>query len=128
MDRRALIILDSADASERVAVQLRRLGLATVATVDGYVGLVRALEASFDLIVVDSRMPLIDGDGLVATLRQEAVPTPVLILNQQDGADRSPDSPATGPVSRLAEPFSDEELVSRAGELLDRGSPSVGQN
>jgi DNA-binding response OmpR family regulator len=128
MDRRALIILDSTDASERVAVQLGRLGLATIATVDGYVGLVRALEGSFDLIVADSRMPLIDGDGLVATLRQEAVLTPVLILNQEDGADHSLDLPTAGPVSRLAEPFSDDELAGRARELLDQGGPSVGQN
>jgi CheY-like chemotaxis protein len=64
-----LIIDDDRDARDALAQYLRRVGLKVDSAPNGREGLTSILERMPDLIVLDLRMPEMDGAGLLEVLR-----------------------------------------------------------
>jgi DNA-binding response OmpR family regulator len=79
-----LVVDDSADLRELVAESLRKLGGFTVVTAeDGVVGLEQFFAARPDCVVIDVKMPGLDGYQLVRALRGDraSATTPLVILS-----------------------------------------------
>ena len=83
-------------------------------------GLERAGLASFDVIVLDVRLPGGDGFTLCAELRRRGITTPVLMLTALDAVDDRVRGLEVGADDYLTKPFAFRELVARLKALARR--------
>ncbi len=80
-----LVVEDEADSREVVSRFLGRIGHRPVCAQDGRAALVKLIEEPPDVIVLDMRMPLLDGIGLLEIVRSYLRwhKLPVIILSAQ---------------------------------------------
>src|SRR5919112_608576 len=81
---RILIIEDEEKMARMLARVLREEGHVVETANDGKTGLGRALDDSFDLLIVDWMLPERSGIQIVRGLRAAEVGTPVLMLTARD--------------------------------------------
>ncbi|UFH51855.1 response regulator transcription factor [Spirosoma sp. KNUC1025] len=87
---------------------------------DGYTGLSMALHARFDLILMDTQLPRMDGFDVIRRLRQENDSTPVMLTsNQIEPADTARGLYA-GADDYIAKPCDPDELLARIYALHRR--------
>jgi heavy metal response regulator len=96
---------------------------------DGEAGLTRALDQSYDLIILDIMLPGRDGFGVVAELRASGRDVPVLLLTARAGVSDRVSGLDLGADDYLTKPFAFDELLARVRALLRRGgsapSPTI---
>jgi DNA-binding response OmpR family regulator len=118
-----LVVDDSEDLRALVAESLRKLGGFTVVTAeDGVVGLERYFELQPDCVVIDVKMPGLDGYQLVRALRGDRASsaTPLVILSAMvQERDRFAGLIA-GADEYLVKPVSPLELVQTIRRVIDR--------
>ncbi len=84
---------------------------------DGKVGLERASQSRYDVIVLDLRLPGMSGVEVLRTLRDRGVTTPVLVLTAQDAVESKVQALRTGADDYVTKPFAFEELLARVEAL-----------
>ncbi len=87
---------------------------------NGSIGLRKALNGDFDVIVLDRMLPEIDGLALLTKLRAAKVSTPVLILSALSAVNERVDGLRAGGDDYLAKPFEFIELTARVDALARR--------
>jgi DNA-binding response OmpR family regulator len=87
---------------------------------DGQEGLHRGLMGSYDAVIVDRGLPVMDGSDLVAVLRSRGIPTPVLLLTARGSVADRVDGLDAGAQDYLVKPFEIPELLARVRALLRR--------
>ena len=80
MKRRVLIVEDESDIAELVKLHLNDVCSEAVVASDGREGLKRATGEEWDLVILDLRLPGVDGLDICRRLREQDVTTPVLML------------------------------------------------
>ena len=119
---RVLVVEDE----KRLAVGLRKgleaEGFAVDVALDGADGLWMAREHAYDAVVLDILLPGMNGHKVCATLRQEGVWTPVLVLTAKDGEWDEVEALDTGADDYLTKPFAYAVLLARLRALLRRGA------
>ena len=88
-------------------------------------GLSEALAASYDVLIVDWRLPGMDGRTLVERLRDEGDRVPVLMLTALQDIDHRVAGLDAGADDYLTKPFSFEELLARLRALRRRSDDGV---
>lgn len=88
---------------------------------DGQAALEAARRQPPDVILSDVMMPRLDGMGLLAAIRADAVlrPTPVVLLSARAGEESRIEGLDAGADDYLIKPFSARELLARLGALLE---------
>lgn len=71
MEKRILVVEDEPDIREAIAEQLTDAGFVVYQAENGEVGLAKALEHEPDLILLDIKMPIMNGQEVLAKLRQD---------------------------------------------------------
>jgi len=117
MALRILLIEDDAETALYIAQGLRSEGHRADIAVDGREGLRLALEAGWDLLIIDRMLPELDGIGIVQELRRRSAQTPVLFLTTLGGVDDRVHGLNAGADDYLVKPFSFEELLARVAAL-----------
>jgi two-component system copper resistance phosphate regulon response regulator CusR len=84
---------------------------------EGKEGLERASQASYDVIVLDLRLPEMSGIEVLRTLRDRGIETPVLVLTAQDAVESKVQALRTGADDYVTKPFAFEELLARVEAL-----------
>jgi DNA-binding response OmpR family regulator len=116
---RVLIIEDD----HRLATTLRRVlteaGMSADVAYDGREGLEAAFAASYDVILLDLRLPLLNGRQVAQRLRERRVHTPILLLTALEPTDDEVAS-VSGIDDHLQKPFSRRELLAGIGALCRR--------
>jgi two-component system copper resistance phosphate regulon response regulator CusR len=84
---------------------------------DGTEGLERASQSSYDVLVLDLRLPGLSGLEVLRTLRDRGVETPVLVLTAQDAVESKVQALRTGADDYVTKPFAFEELLARVEAL-----------
>ena len=84
---RLLVIEDDRDAADYLIKSFREVGHVAEQANDGEVGLARALDGDFDVLIVDRMLPKRDGLSVIAALRAKSVNTLVLILSELGQVD-----------------------------------------
>jgi DNA-binding response OmpR family regulator len=98
-------------------------GFATDVALNGTDGLWMAREHPYGAIVLDIMLPGINGYRVCATLREEGIWTPILMLTAKDGELDEAEALDTGADDYLTKPFSYIVLVARLRALIRRGAP-----
>jgi two-component system OmpR family response regulator len=80
---------------------------------DGMEGLRLASGGLYDLVVLDLRLPGMNGLEVLRTLRDRGNTTPVLILTAQDALDHKVQALRSGADDYVTKPFAFEELLAR---------------
>ena len=78
---------------------------------DGMEGLRLASGGRYDLIVLDLRLPGMNGFEMLRTLRDRGTTTPVLVLTAQDSVDFKVQALRAGADDYVTKPFAFEELL-----------------
>lgn len=87
---------------------------------NGQTGLHYGLTRSYDVVVLDRRLPVVEGLQLVRTWRQRGVTTPILVLSAQGNPAERVEGLDAGAEDYLAKPFDIDELLARLRALQRR--------
>ena len=117
-----LLIEDEVDISEPVRRGLEEEGYVVTVEVDGARGLAEALSGDYDALVVDWRLPHLDGRTLIKQVRAAGQTTPVLMLTALGDVEHRVAGLDAGADDYLPKPFAFEELLARIRALLRRGA------
>jgi two-component system, OmpR family, response regulator len=118
-----LVVEDDAKIAAALRRGLTAEGFQVETADDGLVGLWRAREGAYDLIVLDIMLPGRNGYRVCADLRRDGDTTPILMLTAKDGEYDEAEGLDTGADDYLRKPFSFPVLVSRVHALLRRAAP-----
>ena len=114
---RVLLVEDDRELAGMLAELLADEGYETDAAHDGQRGLHLGLTGHYDVLIIDRRLPVLDGLELLRRLRARAVTTRVLVLSALgELADRVGGLDA-GADDYLVKPFEAEELLARLRAL-----------
>lgn len=114
---RILVIEDDKETLDYVANGLGELGHVVNRAENGRDGLFLAADGSYDLLIVDRMVPVIDGLNVVLALRAGKVDTPVLFLTTMGGVYDRVAGLQAGGDDYLAKPFAFAELAARVEAL-----------
>lgn len=119
---RVLVVEDEKRLAAGLRKGLEAEGFATDVALDGTDGLWMARENPYDAIVLDILLPGVNGYQLCATLREEGIWTPILMLTAKDGEFDEAEALDTGADDYVTKPFSFVVLVARLRALIRRGA------
>jgi two-component system response regulator PhoP len=120
---KALVVEDERRLAHNVARSLREMaGYAVDLAFDGEDGLFMAQENSYDLIILDLMLPVIDGFEVLKQLRRKGKRSPVLVLTARDEKEWVVKLLNAGADDFVSKPFDLGELIARAKALVRRGS------
>lgn len=125
---RLLVVEDENKVASFIKKGLEEEGYAVDLAADGEAGLAMALERVHDLIILDIRLPKVDGLQVLQTLRQDKITTPVLLLTVRATIEDKVLGLDAGADDYLTKPFAFQELVARVRALQRRRAetePSV---
>lgn len=120
MGRKILLVEDDAETAAYLARGLSEEGHSVEQANNGQDGLFRAIDGTFDLIILDRMLPALDGLAVLRALRGAEVSTPVLILSALASVGDRIEGLETGSDDYLVKPFSFAELLARVNALLRR--------
>jgi two-component system response regulator VanR len=121
---RVLIAEDESRLAETIARGLRREGMAVDLAPDGGDALLKARVYRYDVVVLDRDLPLVHGDQVCRTLREERPETPILMLTAAGALEDLVEGLSLGADDYLPKPFRFPELVARIRALGRRSLPS----
>ncbi len=119
-----LVVEDDKTVAQYVKRGLEEAGNHVDAAGDGEQGLSLASDGHYDLLVLDLRLPKLEGRDLLRTLRDRGVAMPVLVLTAQDSVDYKVQALRMGADDYVTKPFALEELLARV-EALGRRPKAI---
>jgi len=117
---RLLVVEDDDAIAQGLVFNLERKGYAVEIARDGLEALSRARVGGHDLILLDIRLPGLDGFEVCRRLRVEGVLTPILMLTARAQSDDLVHGLRTGADDYVTKPFDLAELLARIEGLLRR--------
>ena len=117
---RALTIEDDPVSARMIEAALRSENIVFEPTDRGEDGIELAKLYDFDIIILDLRLPDIDGYEVVRRLRAAKVQTPVLILSGRSDPTDKVRGLTSGADDYLTKPFNKAELVARIQAIVRR--------
>lgn len=120
MTERILIIEDSEELAELLALHLRDLSYFVQLAFDGLSGLELARQDDFNLVVLDLMLPGLDGIEVCRQLRNQNVYTPILMLTSKSSELDRVLGLEMGADDYVTKPFSIQELMARIKAILRR--------
>jgi len=123
---RILLIEDDPETARFVRKGLEEAGHVLDLAGDGRQGLLLALDAGHDAVVVDRMLPGLDGLSIVRSLRAAGRTTPVLVLSALGEVDDRVEGLRAGGDDYLVKPFALAELSARLEALVRRRDAAAG--
>ena len=117
---RILIIEDDPSTAEFMTKALAEQGHNADRADNGRDGLYMASGGSYDVIVADRMLPVLDGLSVVQALRAAKIETPILILSALGKVDDRVQGLRAGADDYLVKPFAASELIARIEALQRR--------
>jgi two-component system, OmpR family, response regulator VanR len=122
---RVLVAEDERRVADAVARGLRREGMAVDVAYDGGSALDKARMHGYDVLVLDRDLPVVHGDDVCRTLRDEEPDSRVLMLTAAAAVDDLVDGLSLGADDYMPKPFEFAELVARVRALARRTHPAT---
>jgi two-component system copper resistance phosphate regulon response regulator CusR len=112
-----LVVEDDKTVGQYVKRGLAEAGYQAELVADGEEGLHLATAGHYDLLVLDLRLPKLEGREVLRTLRDRGNTMPVLVLTAQDAVDYKVQALRMGADDYVTKPFALEELLARVEAL-----------
>jgi DNA-binding response OmpR family regulator len=113
-----LVVEDEPGIVDFIERGLQRAGFEVCSRLDGAQGLVQALEATVELVILDLMLPGMSGDEMLSRLSTERPGLPVIVLTARGGLDDRIQGLNAGAADYLVKPFSLDELIARVRAQL----------
>ena len=117
-NQRVLVVDDGEENRELMTLVLQEAGLVVDVAENGKVGMEMALAESYDLVLMDMQMPVMDGYTATKRLREAKFETPIFALtaNAMKGFERK--CLAVGCTGYLTKPIEIDLLLETLGKLF----------
>lgn len=120
MSKSILAVDDSTSMRQMVAFTLKGAGYEVTEAADGQQALDIAKTRSFDMVLSDVNMPIMDGIELIKNLR--AMPsfkfTPILMLTTEAGTEKKMEGKSAGATGWIVKPFNPDQLLNTVNRVL----------
>jgi two-component system cell cycle response regulator len=120
-----LTVDDSRAIRQIVLKQLVELGFDVDEAEDGEQGLARLEEVQYDLVLLDVTMPVLDGPGMLAKMREREDKTPVLMLTSESKKTIVAEVMKLGIADYILKPFKPEDLRAKVTKIVGGGNPAA---
>jgi DNA-binding response OmpR family regulator len=117
---RILIIEDNKDLCDAINYRLQKEDYNTDVCYSGEYAMDYALNPSYDLIILDRMLPVMDGLSILKAIRKKGLSVPVIMVTARDGLHDRIDGLDSGADDYLVKPFAMEELLARIRALYRR--------
>ena len=118
---RILLVEDERKVASFIARALRENAYAVDMAETGEKGLELGRDNPYDLILLDIRLPGLDGVEVCRRLRREGIQTPILMLTARSLVEQRVEGLDAGADDYLTKPFALAELTARVRALIRRG-------
>ena len=117
---RVLAVDDSVSLRKLISATLRSAGHEVFEASNGQEALNLLKERTFNLIITDLNMPLMDGLTFIRNLRRVAAhkSTPVLVLTTEMDADKKKAARESGATGWIVKPFDPDQLLQTIRKVL----------
>src|SRR5918992_2772370 len=119
---RLLVIEDQPKVAEYLRQGLSENAHVVDVANDGAYGLQLALQGTYELVLLDIMLPVLDGFAVLKAIRSKCR-TPVLMLTARDAVEDRVRGLQEGADDYLPKPFAFSELLARVGAVLRRAQP-----
>jgi two-component system response regulator AtoC len=116
---RVLIADDEKNIRESIAAYIAAEGMETTTAADGAEARALLEEEAFECLVLDLRMPRMDGLSLLSWLQESGPPVPVIVISAYGDVRDAVQAMKLGARDYLVKPFDPEELVMRLRRVLE---------
>lgn len=123
---RILVAEDEPRIASFVQKGLGAHGFTTAIAPNAQEAIAQALEASFDLLILDLGLPDKDGHQVIAELRGQGATLPIIILTARDDIQDKVNGLEGGADDYLTKPFRFEELLARVRVRLRQSADPAG--
>lgn len=114
-----ILVVDDGDANrELVSLVLEEAGLEVEGAENGQVGVDKALQTAFDIILMDMQMPVMDGQTATRHLRQQGIEVPIIALTAHAMKGFEQEVMAAGCSGYLTKPIDIDGLLQVLADLL----------
>lgn len=128
MTKRILIVDDDDEIRELLEFDIASSGYFVDTAKDGMEGLNKALNNTYDLILLDVMMPKMNGFEVCKNIRQAKLAIPVLMLTAKGTIDDKTTGFDCGADDYLVKPFDIQEVLLRIRVLLRRNNVDVDES
>ena len=125
VQKKILIIDDDEEIRELLEFDIASSGYFVDSAKDGLEGLNKALNNSYDLILLDVMMPKMNGFEVCKNIRQAKLAIPILMLTAKGTIDDKTTGFDCGADDYLVKPFDIQEVLLRIRVLLRRNAVQV---
>jgi two-component system OmpR family response regulator len=119
---RVLVVEDEPNLRRQLKTVLEQTGYVVDAASDGEEGHYLGANESYDAVVLDLGLPVMDGLTVLDRWRKDGLVMPVLVLTARDSWSDKVAGLDAGADDYLAKPFQVEELVARLRALIRRAA------
>ena len=127
-EKRILIVDDDDEIRELLEFDVSQSGYFVDTARDGMEGLNKALNNTYDLILLDVMMPKMNGFDVCKNIRQAKLAIPILMLTAKGTIDDKTEGFDCGADDYLVKPFDIQEVLLRIRVLLRRNSVEENNN
>ena len=117
---RVLVIEDEDTSRRAIAQSLLEAGCNVVEAADGVAGLELAVRGGIDVVLLDLRLPSLDGEHLLEKLRRSSA-VPVLVVSARADESHVAEGLRNGADAYLTKPFDPERLLETVAYWVDQG-------
>jgi CheY-like chemotaxis protein len=122
---RILLVEDGADNQRLLCMQLAGAGATMSSALDGQIAVTLATSQTFDLILMDMQMPVMDGYAATRELRRRGLTLPIIALTAHAMAEDRDKCLAAGCSGYLSKPVDEEKLLQTVREQLGTDHSAV---
>ncbi len=109
--KRALAVDDSATMRNLVKIALEAEGFVVDTAENGQAALELTKRNTYDVVITDINMPVMDGLQFIREFRSTNRTTPVLVLTTETEAAKKEEAKRLGATGWIVKPFKPEDLV-----------------
>ncbi|MCK8825685.1 PAS domain S-box protein [Fuchsiella alkaliacetigena] len=115
-----ILIVDDVDSNrELLKIKLQEKGLEVIAATNGREGVEQALEYEPELVLMDLKMPKVDGYQAYNLIKKEGLEMPIIALTAFATREEEQKVQQAGFSAFLTKPINEQELYSQLTEYLD---------
>ena len=116
MGKRILLLEPEGEIRSLLIERLAEEGYEVSSPIDSYVGLECALASAFDLVMLNAKMPLIDGANFLSSLHEQGIQMPAVVFFR-NVADRAPFTSLPSCIL-VQKPFQIDAMLQQIAQLI----------